>query len=268
MKKLLLFSILICPLALTSCGTNDSIRQITNYELTANEGLQAEITNLTTTELINFLDAKLNFPLYFYSKNCGSCATVSGFVTTYISDHDAVIYGYDYGSNMSDYHLLNEYDPELFPNRVVTPRMLIIKNGMLSVEINSSKYGSHHIFAKTVSHFVGKSSLYTLNKFETFNTFKNNFDSYFAFAYSSKNKDSLRLISQFLYEHSASYYDPTLLLDIEKMSQCDIDSFTSFLGVGNFDDYCFYKKEDTNLFVSNYKNSITNLHQMINRFFY
>ena len=266
MKKLIFFSLLITPMLLTSCFGSESIYQITNYDLVANDDSDKYVQDLSTQELISFLDVGFEFPLYFYSKNCASCETVGEHIANYANQHKVLIYGYDYASNMANYHLLNEYDSELFPSRVVTPRVLLIKDGELALNVHSSKFSSYRKFEKTLSVFLKRSNLYSLTAFDSFEYFTSEFDEFFAFAYKNSNKDSFTLITQLLYEEVSSFGKPILLLDEEKMSQSDIDSFSNYIGVNDLSSYCFYKK-DGNLIKTNHSAHFVNLIGALTDFF-
>lgn len=218
MKKLVILPLLLLPLALSSCDSfNAEIYQVNNYEFSVSNDSNY-IKDVDAEQLISLFEGKRSFPLYFYSENCSTCAEVSSYIKSYVRLYKTTIYGYNFLENRENYESLNNYDPELFPQKVITPRFLLIKNGTLSLEVNSSKFASFQSFEKTLKAFLCPANIYTLNTFNAFTKFDEQFSNYICFVYDRRIVEQNKLINQFIYPNIGAANKTILLLDV-----CDID---------------------------------------------
>ena len=163
MKKFKLTLLLIPILSLVSCeNSKSSIYKINDYDLIVDNTKTTFTVDLTTQELINLLENDASFPLFFHSNVCSSCQMVEQYVNRYVLNTKSVIYSYEYSSKYNEYALLNAFNPNLFPERIVTPRFLFLKDGELSIEVNEAKFSSYDLFSKSLNAFLNNSNIYSL----------------------------------------------------------------------------------------------------------
>lgn len=231
MKKLIILPLLLFPLALSSCDAfSAEIYQVNNYEFSVSNDSEY-IKDIDSEQLISLFEGKMSFPLYFYSDNCSTCTEVSSYIKSYVRLNKTTIYGFNYLENRDNYELLMNYDPELFPNKVITPRFLLIKNGTLSLEINSSKFASFQTFEKTLKAFLCPANIYTLNTFDAFTHFDETFGSYICFVYDRKIVEQNVLINQFIYPNIGTPNKAILLLDVHDIDENNLAKIRNFIGV-------------------------------------
>lgn len=232
MQKRKTILLLLPLLLLTSCGANKAaILRVNDFDYIANEKKLSETVDISTAQLINMMESGMSFPLLFHSNNCSSCHVVSDFTENYISATDSLIYSYEYSTKVNEYTSLNAYNPDLFPLKFSTPRFLIFKNGSLSIEINSSKFGSYKLFSNSLKAFLKQSNLYSLTSFESFEAFKTTYSSYAFFTYNSQNVDSLKVYNNYIYVNANKLKTPILAIDVNKLSQDSIDSFKQYFSI-------------------------------------
>lgn len=230
MKKLVFLSLLLFPLCITSCeGFNAEIYQVNNYEFQFSKESNY-LKEVDSAQLISMFEGKLSFPLYFYSENCSTCADVSSYIKSYVKLNKTTIYGYNVVKNMANYEQLINFDSELFPQRIVTPRFLLIKNGTLSLELNSSKFASYQTFENTLKAFLRPANIYTLNTFDTFYRFNENFDNYLCYVYDRRISEQNTLIYQFIYPNIGTKDTTILLLDLCDIDNANLNSINTYLG--------------------------------------
>lgn len=212
MKKSTLFILPFILFATTGCSNNDAIYMVHNYDEQNLTGIDVKATDLVT-----MLDGKMSFVLYTYSESCVHCTTVSEHFATYIEEYNLLMYRF-YPMDVNYQDLVDKW-PSIFPEYRTTPKVQIIKDGELMVEINVSRLYEYKLFSQSMSQFVRESSYYTLSKYDSFQRFDSSFDDFLIFFYRSDNQDSVFNFSQNIYNALSSCRLPSLFIDIESAEQ-------------------------------------------------
>ncbi len=178
------------PLLLTSCN-NSSIKGLYNYDLEVVD-LQDEDVNpfveVEAEDIIAMAEAELSFPLFIHDVNCSHCIVANANFREVFESYPATIYRYTY--NYSTYEKLNEYDEVLFPYEFYTPRVMIIKDGELIVDVASSRVASTPSRLNgSLKSFVKLSNLYRLSLEESFDLYNSTYNDYILFTYSYSSLD-------------------------------------------------------------------------------
>lgn len=268
MKKSKLSFLLVPLLLLTSCDNSKaSIYKITNYDFVY-ENDRTEVTvDLTTQELIDMLESDCSFPLLFRSENCSSCALVDGYILDYVNKTNALIYSYEYSSKIYEYATLNSYNPELFPKKIITPRFLFIKEGILSIEINSSKFSSYDLFSKSLNAFLKSSNLYSLSSYSSHSNFVSDYNSYALFTYNKTNANSLKVLSEHIYSKANKTKTPIVIIDVSCVSNEDIELIKEYYSLSTLFN-SFVTVENSNITNSvNYDSNLETFENLITTYF-
>lgn len=246
--------------SLTSCDSFSSkINGIYNTYLLIDTNSGDYIIDLSAEELITYIEGDLDFPLYFYSKNCSTCNLVSQHLKKYCSDNKITFYGFDYASNMNDYQLLLDYNDEIFKREIVTPRVLLFSEKNLKIEVNSTKFSSYSLFSKTLNSFIYETNLYSVSDFETLKYLDSYGSNYVCFTF--KNTNQLTIFNQTLKEYIHPEQLPIYLLDYNKVLEEDKELIESFFQ-NQIVDTCIFKNSAKPLF--KYVNYETNFDEFQN----
>lgn len=177
-------SIFLLPLILlTSCSSNeDKIRLVQNYNIISENTVEPYI-EIDEQNIISKIENKEAFYLYIYSTSCSYCKITSENITSISKNIPYTIYRYT--PSLSSYEVLFEYNSNIFPKNLVTPRLLIIKNGKLQLEINTNRLIKENLLKNSLSTFTYHTNLYTLNNLNSFLSFASNNDSFLIYNYSS-----------------------------------------------------------------------------------
>lgn len=212
MKKSTLFILPIALFTITGCSNNDTIVMIHNYDEQNQTGIDVD-----AIDLMEMLDGKMSFVLYTYSESCVHCTTVSEHFADYIEESGLLMYRF-YPMDVNYQSLIEKY-PSIFPQYRTTPKVQIIKDGNLLVEINVSRLYEYNLFSQSMNQFVVESNYYTLSKSESFQRFDNNFNDFLIFFYRSNSRDSVLNFSQNIYNVLSSCQLPSLFVDIDYAEQ-------------------------------------------------
>ncbi len=218
-KLLLLVPIL---LSTTSCTkSRNAIQVVENYDLKldASDSFSDYVITVNAKELRTMLDDGMSFILFFGSRYCSHCDDVEDYLMQYLPDNFHTIYYYDLGSEVditySDYlTYLNTYDSTYFPglSDVYTPRMLIVSDGQVIDEVNSSKLtGEYSVFKSAMNSFIYGMNVYTLTKLDAFNLYREDFNDSSVYYYDSAVEGSAEEYVEVVYHGDYRY--PVLVLD-------------------------------------------------------
>ncbi|MCD8194840.1 MAG: hypothetical protein LUD22_00825 [Coprobacillus sp.] len=189
-KKSLVSLLAIIPLLLTSCSSS-SVKGLYNYDLEVIDLQDEEINpfvELEAEDIIAMLKAELSFPLFIHDVNCSHCIVANANFREVFESYPATIYRYTY--NYSTYEKLNDFDSILFPFEFYTPRVMIIRDGELIVDVASSRVASTSSRLKgSLKSFVKLDNLYRLSLNESFELYNENYNDYILFTYSSSDLD-------------------------------------------------------------------------------
>ena len=108
-----------------------------------------------------------------------------------------------------DYHLLNEYNSDVFPTNFITPRVLIVNHGKAVDDVASSKLTNSTLFNSAINAFTKENDyLYSVNTLEGFKKLGNDFDMLVYNSLTKRNVDKYNEIY-----NDKEYNKKTLLID-------------------------------------------------------
>ena len=208
MKKKILLLAALFPLLLTSCSSKNK-----NAIVVAQSLDNDYVVSINTDQLIDMMDAKLSFVLYFYSSVCSHCIEVSAYFERYYNDNPLSFYRYDLHENGSTYEKLVEYDPAFFPENNYTPRVFIFKNGYRTDEVANQKLISYSYFKGAIDSFtIKKDNLYTTTDELRYNSFMSSHPDAVSIFYNSKTKDN---VDKYLEIYNMETIEkPTIVVDL------------------------------------------------------
>ncbi len=217
MKKKFVCLIATIPLLLSSCGSADSIKGVYNYDLNVVD-IQDENINpfveVGPDEIIEMFEAELSFALFIHDVNCSHCIVANANFREVFEEYPFTIYRYTYAG--STYEQLNEYNETLFPNMFYTPRFLIIQDGWLSVDVNSSRLASTPSRLRgSLKAFIKDSNMYRLSLDDAFTQFNKDHSSYILFTYSAKEYG----LYNYMYQSVKKYKTPTLFINVDESEE-------------------------------------------------
>ena len=165
----------IVPLLLTGCAKNKhAIVIVNNADLLV--GSNPIFIDTDENRIIGLMESEISFILYEYSTACSHCEESTKNFENYLKKYQYCIYRYN--AYMSpDYHLLNEYNEEVFPVNFITPRVLIVNHGKAVDDVASSKLTNSTLFNSAINAFTKENNyLYSVNTLEGFKKLGNDFD--------------------------------------------------------------------------------------------
>ncbi|MGM9873670.1 MAG: hypothetical protein ACI31G_01955 [Bacilli bacterium] len=201
--------LLLPLLLLTSCSTrsDEKIRMISNYNLSLSND---SFIKISAENIINKIDNKESFFLYLFSSSCAYCELTSNSIKEIQQNTPYTIYQYE--ASINSYKLLYEYNHKIFPEQLVTPRLITIKNGELKIDINSNRLIKTNLLKNSLESFSYKTNIFTLTKKESFLDFINQKQSFLLFNYSSTSLIEQNLKNDILNQLDNSK-KPILILD-------------------------------------------------------
>lgn len=195
MKKTLnLLLLIIFTASLASCSKNkNAIKAINNYNIidSVSSDFKSNIINLDSTSIISMINSDSSFLLFMYSDFCSSCKDVKDNLNEYFKNNKYTIYGFN-GDNPSEYVLLHDSLPEVFPERLSTPELKVIKDGKHVDSIQTSKLVNNRLIKSAINSFLYTSNIYTVTNEYTYKAFKNSFSEYEEIRYSSESKEKMK----------------------------------------------------------------------------
>lgn len=210
MKRFLKGIIVILPLLLTSCKKNkDAIDVFYNGDIVPNN-YQMSFYEVNVNNIINLMDNNFSFVLYQYSTACSHCETSTFNFEKFFKNYPYTIYRYN--AYLDDnYRLLTAYDEVAFPSTIITPRVLVFKNGKYVNQVNSTKLVESRLFNNSVNAFIknrdGIYQITTLDSYLYFYQKNNNIKTYLYDSSSNQNE------SYFDIYNDKNYKEMTLLID-------------------------------------------------------
>ena len=247
MKNKSIFKLLpLFTICLASCSNTNAIIVPKNLDVIVGEN--ALYYEVSTSSLLNLFNNKSTFVLYFYSPNCGICSDVSSYLNNEIlNKSNSVIYKYNVVDNYNSYTLLSDFNEHYFPRDYIsTPRIFFVKEGIITTEMNSSKFNNKNLFTSTFNSFVKcKNNLYSFANLTSYNYFISNYNNFTAISYNSSEMQSLTLFNNEIYSRliqnkSNNFY---FIFDTAFMTEEDKNSIKEDLNIEDLDNIFFYKEK-------------------------
>ena len=187
MKHKTISFFLSVPLLLTSCmKSNHAIILPFNGEEKAN------LIETNAEKIVSMIKNNYSFMLYQYSTGCSSCNECSKNFESFLEKNPYTIYKYNVYMS-SDYAILHEYDEKAFPELIITPRVIIIKDGRVIDEINTSKLTQSRLFNGAIKAFSKENKhlfmSFTLDGYQALLNKKENIKTVLIDTISNKNLD-------------------------------------------------------------------------------
>lgn len=253
MKNLKTFStlIILTSTLLMSCNSAGGIILLKNADnLYASQAANYEVSS---EHLVKMLETKSTFVLYMYSPYCATCVDVSNYFSEYSIKNPGQIIKINMTENYQSYSLLSSYDESIFPkDKIITPRVLFIKEGKLDTEMNPSKFDNYNLFKGTINSFSHTKTGYIFTQIESYNSLLSLNNDYLFFSYNSKNKDSSTIYNEKIYplireNTKLNYY----ICDTSFLQQEVISYISKDLNIDSIENIYFTNKNQ----VSNYLTS-------------
>ena len=208
MKKKIISLAILFPLLLSSCSNKNK-----NAIVVAESLDSYYCVDINSSGLIDLMEAKFSFVLYFYSSVCSHCTEVSAYFERYYGDNPFSFYRYDLYRNTATYQQLIDYDRDFFPESNYTPRVFIFKNGYRVDEIANQKLISYSYFKGAVDSFtIKKENLYTTTEQPLYERFMNHHPDAESVFYNSHTKEN---IDKYLEVYNAETLEkPTIVVDL------------------------------------------------------
>ena len=217
MKKILklLFPIILLP-TITAC-------QDKTHSIIAISPVNTEygFIEASVDQVANLIESKQHFILETYTTTCSSCQELEPILKEYVTKNNKAIYRLK--ANSVDIEVLNEKlldkYPNIFTERTV-PSIKFIKNGTLTYNVNSNKFGTYSGLSKILNKHFLKSSIYIADNIEDYESFASSNLNHLIYSYDLNEKGSLDFANQYLINQDFTKAKKTLIL-INKVSFAD-----------------------------------------------
>ena len=188
MKKVLF---LLPLLLLASCNMgNYKVNNIRNLDLSEDDSLTLE--DLSSSQILAKINGNGSFPLVFYSNTCSSCLEAIKTVSAYALKYGTKFYSLKYSQH--SYSILNETYRYIFPEGLVYPVTMIIKNKTLAYTINKDNMESLEAFEPVAKQHFNDCNISYCSLLNAYLNYQNNYSDYVCFIYSSLDQNDLSFL--------------------------------------------------------------------------
>lgn len=189
----LLFPIILLP-TITAC--QDKAHSVIAINAINSDSAFIEVS---VDQLGSLIDSKQQFILEMYTTTCSHCKDLEVLLRSYVQKTGKAIYRLQAdGVEREELYakVLDKY-PEIFPERYV-PTIKYIKDGVLTYNVNSNKFGTYNGLSKILNNHFLSSNIFIANSLEEYESFAGNNGNHLIFSYDMDTKSSLEFANQYL----------------------------------------------------------------------
>ncbi len=233
---------------LTACDGVDkehAIKAPISYDAKVNKFGISSTYEIGPYVLYDMLTNKENFVIEFYSPTCSSCTALEPILDKYILNSNYQWYRFNTSMSEEDEAFFTSVVMKEFPDVLghleYVPSIYFIKEGKLSYEVDSKKFGSYTAFATIIKkHFI-KANYYSISTLDGLKSFLHENPNNVIYAYDSTSTVSTDIYHT-IYDHVKSSSAPLLLLSRNAMNVDNYLQIASYLGRNYTDNFaCLFE---------------------------